>query len=74
MFWTRRSCLNLMLLSFLLCAAAATQAAQQRPYDAQAYKAAQARNVKAIVDLNAELYESCQSCHEHYRPGYRRRL
>jgi hypothetical protein len=40
---------------------------------AAAYKAAQARNLKALVDLNAELYESCQSCHEHYRPGYRRR-
>lgn len=40
---------------------------------ASAYKAAQARNLKAILDLNAELYESCQSCHEHYRPGYRRR-
>ena len=39
-----------------------------------AYKFAKARDQKAIADLNAELYESCQSCHEHYRPGYRRRL
>lgn len=38
-----------------------------------AYKAARARNLQALIDLNAELYESCQSCHEHYRPGYRRR-
>jgi hypothetical protein len=38
-----------------------------------AYKAAKARDVKAIQDLNAALYEACQSCHEHYRPGYRRR-
>ena len=38
-----------------------------------AYKAAQARNLQGLVDLNAELYESCQSCHEHFRPGYRRR-
>lgn len=38
-----------------------------------AYKAAQARNLQALIDLNADLYESCQSCHEHYRPGYRRR-
>ena len=40
---------------------------------AAAYKAAQARNLQALIDLNADLYESCQSCHEHYRPGYRRR-
>jgi hypothetical protein len=39
-----------------------------------AYKAAKARNLQGLIDLNAELYESCQSCHEHYRPGYRRRL
>ena len=39
----------------------------------KAYKAAKAKNVPALQDLNAELYESCQSCHEHYRPGYRRR-
>jgi hypothetical protein len=38
-----------------------------------AYKAARARNLEALIDLNAELYESCQSCHEHFRPGYRRR-
>src|SRR5262245_34732759 len=38
-----------------------------------AYKAAKARNLQGLIDLNAELYESCQSCHEHYRPGYRRR-
>jgi hypothetical protein len=38
-----------------------------------AYNAAQARNLQALIDLNAELYESCQSCHEHFRPGYRRR-
>ncbi len=38
-----------------------------------AYKAALARDLQALIDLNAELYESCQSCHEHYRPGYRRR-
>lgn len=41
---------------------------------AAAYKGARARNLQAIIDLNADLYESCQSCHEHYRPGYRRRL
>lgn len=40
---------------------------------AAAYKAVLARDLQALIDLNAELYESCQSCHEHYRPGYRRR-
>jgi cytochrome c556 len=40
---------------------------------AKAYAGAKARSVEAIAALNAELYESCQSCHEHYRPGYRRR-
>lgn len=39
----------------------------------KAYRGAKDRNLEAITDLNAELYESCQSCHEHYRPGYRRR-
>jgi hypothetical protein len=40
----------------------------------KAFKAAKARDLEALKALNAELYESCQSCHEHYRPGYRRRL
>ena len=40
---------------------------------AAAYKAAKARDVKPIQALNDALYEACQSCHEHYRPGYRRR-
>lgn len=40
----------------------------------KAYNGAKARDLKSMIDLNAELYESCQSCHEHYRPGYRRRL
>ena len=37
------------------------------------YRAAKARDHKAMVALNDELYESCQSCHVNYRPGYRRR-
>ena len=37
------------------------------------YRAAKARDHKAMVALNDELYESCQSCHVHYRPGYVRR-
>jgi hypothetical protein len=39
----------------------------------KAYRGAKARNLEAVQALNAELYESCQSCHVHYRPGYRRR-
>jgi len=39
----------------------------------KAYKAAKAKDLPALESLNAELYEACQSCHEHYRPGYRRR-
>jgi hypothetical protein len=39
----------------------------------KAYKAAKVKDEDALEALNAELYESCQSCHEHYRPGYRRR-
>src|SRR5262245_37550531 len=39
----------------------------------KAYKASKARDLAALKALNDDLYESCQSCHEHYRPGYRRR-
>jgi hypothetical protein len=39
----------------------------------KAYIAAKAKDLPALEALNAELYEACQSCHEHYRPGYRRR-
>jgi len=40
---------------------------------AAAYKAAQAKNLGAIVALNEQLYTACVTCHEQYRPGYRRR-
>jgi len=40
----------------------------------KAFKAAKARDLEKLKGLNDELYEACQSCHEHYRPGYRRRL
>lgn len=40
----------------------------------RAFKAASARDLEALKALNDDLYEACQSCHEHYRPGYRRRL
>lgn len=39
----------------------------------RAYKAAKVRDIEALMALNSDLYEACQSCHEHYRPGYRRR-
>ena len=39
----------------------------------KAYRGAKDKNLEAVQALNAELYESCQSCHVHYRPGYRRR-
>jgi hypothetical protein len=39
----------------------------------KAFIAAKAKDLPALEALNADLYESCQSCHVHYRPGYRRR-
>ncbi len=41
---------------------------------AAAYKAAQAKNMQAVLDLNDQLYTSCVTCHQNYRPNYRRRL
>jgi hypothetical protein len=40
---------------------------------AAAYKAAQAKNLDGIVALNEQLYTACVTCHQQYRPGYRRR-
>jgi hypothetical protein len=40
----------------------------------KAFKAAKAKDLEGLKALNDELYEACQSCHEHYRPGYRRKL
>jgi len=39
----------------------------------KAFKAATAHDLPALEALNDELYEACQSCHEHYRPGYKRK-
>jgi hypothetical protein len=39
----------------------------------KAFKAAKAKDLEGLKALNADLYEACQSCHEHYRPGYKRR-
>ena len=35
-----------------------------------AYKAAQKKDMQAILDLNEPLTKSCSSCHVHYRPNY----
>ncbi len=39
----------------------------------KAYKAAQAKDDKAIEDLNQELNDACVTCHMHYRANYGRR-
>lgn len=44
-----------------------------RDVGVKAYALAKEKDLPGILALNAELYEACQSCHEHYRPGYRRR-
>jgi hypothetical protein len=38
-----------------------------------ALEAAQERDVDALEALNAPLYESCVTCHQHFRSGYPRR-
>jgi hypothetical protein len=40
---------------------------------AQAFKAAQAKNVDGIRALNDSLNAACVTCHYQYRPGYHRR-
>jgi hypothetical protein len=40
---------------------------------AEAFKAAQAKNVDAILALNDQLYAACVTCHEQYRPNYGKR-
>jgi hypothetical protein len=40
---------------------------------AAAYKAARAKDVAALEAINDQLYISCTSCHQHYRPNYGRR-
>lgn len=39
----------------------------------RAFAAAKAKDVAALEALNDELYQSCVTCHEHFRPGYGRR-
>ena len=31
------------------------------------------RDVEALANLNDQLYQSCITCHQHFRPGYGRR-
>ncbi len=38
-----------------------------------AFRAAKAKDVAALDALNDQLYTSCTSCHQHYRPDYGRR-
>ena len=40
----------------------------------KAFKFAKAKDIDGLKSLNDDLYEACQSCHEHYRPGYKQRL
>ena len=40
---------------------------------AAAYKAAQAKDLNAVLALNEQLNTACVTCHEQYRPNYRRR-
>jgi hypothetical protein len=40
----------------------------------RAFKFAKAKDYEGLKALNDDLYEACQSCHVHYRPGYRRKL
>ena len=35
-----------------------------------AFKAAQKKDMQAILDLNDQLSKSCTTCHLHYRPNY----
>jgi hypothetical protein len=39
---------------------------------AAAFEAAKKKDVAALDALNEQLYESCTSCHRHYRPNYGR--
>jgi hypothetical protein len=45
-----------------------------RDVGTKAFKAAKSKDLEGLKALNDELYEACQSCHEHYRPGYKRKL
>jgi hypothetical protein len=44
-----------------------------RDAGAAAYKAAMAKDVAALEAVSDQLYESCTTCHMHFRPNYGRR-
>jgi hypothetical protein len=44
-----------------------------REAGAAAFKAAKNKDVAALEALNDQLYQSCTTCHMHYRPNYGRR-
>jgi hypothetical protein len=44
-----------------------------RDAGAAAFKAAKTRKVEEVAAVSDQLYESCVTCHQHYRPGYVRR-
>lgn len=48
-------------------------AALMRDAGAAAFKAAKTRKVEAVAAVSDQLYQSCTSCHTHFRPGYGRR-
>lgn len=39
----------------------------------KAFEAAKAKDLAALDALNDELYQSCVTCHQHFRPGYGQR-
>ena len=44
-----------------------------REAGAAAFRAAKRKDVAALEALNDQLYTSCTTCHQHYRPNYGRR-
>jgi len=42
-----------------------------RSAGAAAYRAAKNRDLAGLVAVSDSLYESCTTCHQHYRPEYR---
>lgn len=44
-----------------------------RDAGAAAFEAAKKHDLAALEALNEQLYQSCTTCHQHYRPNYGRR-
>jgi cytochrome c556 len=66
---------NLLMLPERTRGRAQWQKDAQRLLDAgrAAVVAARKRDVAGLEALNDQLYASCTTCHEHFRPGYARR-